>query len=300
MWHPHRAKRIHQVKESSEKSNASQGVPLEEEGTLVLIGGKENKIGDVTILSEFARLAGSGKLVIATLASEQALQQWDTYRDIFTTLGIKNLQHLAIATREQAVEMDAAEVLRGTTAIFFTGGDQLKIASKLGGTSLLDGIRELYERKGIVVGGTSAGASVMGEIMLVSAGTDPDSHNVSGAFNMARGIGLVRNLVIDQHFAQRARIERLVGAVAEDPGVLGIGIDEDTAVILRDRKLQVLGSGAVYVADGHTISYTNISETATDRSLCLFDLKLHVLTHGSGYDLGTRRPFLLAPNGATR
>jgi cyanophycinase len=290
---PASLQRIHQVKESSERSSARQVTSVGQEGTLVLIGGKENKVGDLTILSEFARLAGSGKLVIATLASEEALQQWDTYRDVFTKLGVKNLQHLAIATREQAVEMNAAEVLRGTTAIFFTGGDQLKIASKLGGTSLLDGIRELYEQKGIAIGGTSAGASVMGEIMLVSGGADPDSHNVSGAFNMARGIGLVRDLVIDQHFAQRARIERLVGAVAEDPGVLGIGIDENTAVILRDNKLKVLGSGAVYVADGHTITYTNISETATDRSLCLFDMKLHVLTHGSGYDLGARRPFLL-------
>jgi cyanophycinase len=257
---PASRQRIHHVKESSEKSSSPQVASVGQKGTLVLIGGKENKVGDLTILSEFARLAGSGKLVIATLASEEALQQWDTYRDVFTKLGLKKLQHLAMATREQAVEMDAAEVLRETTAIFFTGGDQLKIASKLGGTFLLDGIRELYEQKGIVIGGTSAGASVLGETMLVSGGPDPDSHNVSGAFNMARGIGLVRDLVIDQHFAQRARIERLVGAVAEDPGVLGIGIDENTAVILRDRKLQVLGSGAVYVADGHTITYTNISE----------------------------------------
>ncbi len=281
------------MKESSEKDSARQFTSVEQKGTLVLIGGKENKMGDLTILSEFARLAGSGKLVVATLASEEALQQWDTYKDVFTKLGVESLQHLAIATREQAVGMNAAEVLRGATAIFFTGGDQLKIASKLGGTSLLRGIRELYEEKGIVVGGTSAGASVMGEIMLVSVGADPDSHNVSGAFNMARGIGFVRDLVIDQHFAQRARIERLVGAVAENPGMLGIGIDENTAVVLKDSKLQVLGSGAVYVADGQAITYTNISETATDRSLCLFDMKLHVLTHGSGYDLGSRRPFLL-------
>jgi cyanophycinase len=258
-----------------------------------MIGGREDKARDLIILSEVARLAGSGKLIVATLASEEAPQQWETYRDIFSKLGVQTVEHLAVPTREQAVEIHSAKLLEGATAIFFTGGDQLKIATKLGGTSLLDEMRDLYERKGIVIAGTSAGASAMGEIMLVSSGADPDSHNVSGAFNMARGLGFVRNLVIDQHFAQRARIERLVGAVAENPGVLGIGIDEDTAVVLSDHRLQVLGSGAVYVADGHAITYTNVAENTSDRSLCLFDLRLHVLTHDSGYDLHTRRPFLV-------
>ena len=107
---------------------------------------------------------------------------------------------------------------------------------------------------------------------------------------MVRGLGLVPDLIIGQHFAQRARIERLVGAVAEDPGVLGIGIDEDTAVILEDQTLRIAGSGAVYVADGQGVIYTNLSERTPDQTLRLYDLPLHVLSHGSTFDLRTRRP----------
>jgi hypothetical protein len=119
---------------------------------------------------------------------------------------------------------------------------------------------------------------------------DETSHKVESSFFVARGLGLVPDLVIDQHFAQRARVERLVGAVAEDPGVLGIGIDEDTAVILEHRMLRITGSGAVYVADGEGVTYTNVSERKPDRTLRLHDLRLHVLSQGSTFDLGTRRP----------
>jgi cyanophycinase len=182
-------------------------------------------------------------------------------------------------------------MIDGASIVFFTGGDQLKIVSKLGGTPLLSRIRALYTDRGAVIAGTSAGASAMGASMLASHATE-DSHKVEAAFFMARGLGLVQDLVIDQHFAQRARIERLVGAVAEDPGVLGIGIDEDTAVILREKSLRIVGSGAVYVADGHGITYTNMSERSPEQTLSLFDLRLHVLSHGSTYDLVDRRPGL--------
>jgi cyanophycinase len=102
-------------------------------------------------------------------------------------------------------------------------------------------------------------------------------------------------MIIDQHFAQRARIERLIAAVAENPAVLGLGIDEDTGVILEgEDRLVVTGSGAVYVADGHGVTYSNMSEQASGRTLCLFDVRLHVLCHNTGFDLKTRKPFLVA------
>jgi cyanophycinase len=142
-----------------------------------------------------------------------------------------------------------------------------------------------------VLAGTSAGASAMGQTMLVTDGASERSHKVKGAFYMARGLGFVGDLVIDQHFAQRARIERLMGAVAENPGVLGIGIDEDTAVILKgSEQFRVIGSGAVYVADGRDLTFSNVSEQASQRTLCVFDVKLHVLCHGASFDLATRRP----------
>ncbi len=263
-------------------------------GTMILIGGSEDKIGARLILSEVARRAGDGAFVVATLASEEPERQWERYREVFTALGVKQLQHLAIGGREEVLDPALATVLNDATAVFFTGGDQVKIASKIGGTPLFATLRERY-LQGALVAGTSAGASAMGEAMLVSRGALEESHKVEGAFYMTRGLGLISDLVIDQHFAQRARIERLIGAIAENPGVLGIGIDEDTGVIVEPTgSLHVIGTGAVYVADGRGITHTNVSEQAKGHTLSLFDVTLHVLNHGTGLELRTRRPFKCA------
>jgi cyanophycinase len=259
-------------------------------GTLILIGGSEDKVGDRIVLAEVAKSLGSGKLVVATVASEVPDLQWETYREVFRSLGVEAVDHLSIRNREQAVDPACVAVLENAGGVFFTGGDQLKISSRLAGTPIDSRIRELYGRKCGLVAGTSAGASAMGEMMLVSTGIN-ESHKMGGAFLMARGLGLVNDMVIDQHFAQRARIERLVGAVAENPTVLGVGIDEDTAIILRSTgKLDVIGAGAVYIVDGQGVTYTNLAERTPERTLCLFDLKLHVLCHDSSFDLVTRRP----------
>jgi cyanophycinase len=240
-------------------------------------------------LKEIASHARSRVLVVATLASEEPAQQWESYREAFGDLDVGDIRHLQIEGREGASTQSNLEMVDNASVVYFTGGDQLKLASKLGGTPMLNRIHRLYEERGGVVAGTSAGASALGATMLVSHATE-SSHKVESSFFMARGLGLVPDLVIDQHFAQRARIERLVGAVAEDPGVLGIGIDEDTAVIVESRTLRIIGSGAVYVADGQGITYTNVSERTPDRTLSLFDLRLHVLSNGSIFDLGSRRP----------
>jgi len=265
--------------------------PTTAQGTLVLIGGREQKDGERVILTEVARRAGPGTLVVATLASEEPDCQWRRYAKAFTELGVRRVEHLAIADREEALSPDITQIFDGATAVFFTGGDQLKIVAKLGGTSLLARMRELFEGGGLLAG-TSAGAASMGEVMLVAQGPRENSHKVEGAFYMTRGLGLVSDLIIDQHFAQRARIHRLLGAVGENPGVLGIGIDEDTAVIVRPQEsFQVIGSGAVYVVDGSGVTHTNVSETASRDTLRLFDVKLHVLDGHSGFDLNARRPF---------
>ncbi|MFL6451091.1 MAG: cyanophycinase [Bryobacteraceae bacterium] len=264
-------------------------------GSLILVGGREERSGDRTILKEIARHARSSLLLVATLASEEPGLQWDSYRQAFADLDVSDIRHLQIEGREAASDPKNLEMVDNARVVYFTGGDQLKLASKLGGTPMLNRIRRFYEERGGVIAGTSAGASAMGATMLVSHATE-SSHKVESSFFMARGLGLVPDLVIDQHFAQRARIERLVGAVAEDPGVLGIGIDEDTAVILEDRMLRVTGSGAVYVADGQGVTYTNVSERTPDQTLRLYDLRLHVLSDGSTFDLETRRPSFVGGN----
>ena len=199
--------------------------------------------------------------------------------------------HLAIDGREDALDPRTLARLTDASAVFFTGGDQVRITTKLKGTRLERRLRELYKR-GVLIAGTSAGASAMGGSMLVGESTKEESHKVGGAFYMAHGLGFVKRLVIDQHFAQRARIERLIGAVAENPGGLALGIDEDTAVVVdNESRFTVIGSGAVYVADGRTVTHTNMSEQMQGSTLCLFDVTLHVLSQSTGFDLKTRRPF---------
>lgn len=264
---------------------------------LILIGGSEDKQGARVILREVARRAGHGRLVVATLGSEEPEQQWQRYAQVFRELGVEDIEHLSVISREDAMGADPVALLRRAGAVFFTGGDQVKITTKMGGTPLYGAVRDLYDRGGLIAG-TSAGASAMGEAMLVSNGRHDDAHKVRGAFYMTRGLGLVRDMIIDQHFAQRARIERLIAAVAENPAVLGLGIDEDTGVILEGTdRLFVMGSGAVYVADGHGVTYSNMSEQASGRTLCLFDVRLHVLCHSAGFDLKTRKPFLVSAPG---
>jgi cyanophycinase len=258
---------------------------------MVLIGGQENKNDSRLILSEIARLTGEGALLVSTLASGEPLKQWETYRHVFRELGVADVRHMAIESREDAADPRIAELLKGASCLFFGGGDQLRITSKLGGTNLYTAIRAAHATGSLALAGTSAGASAMGEAMLVSSGADEESHKIKGAFMMARGLGFVRDMVIDQHFAQRARIERLVAAVAEHPGVLGIGIDEDTAVMLDEsQSMRVIGSGAVYIADGSAVTYSNVSEHESERTLCLFDVRLHVMVHGTAFKLDTRRP----------
>jgi cyanophycinase len=182
---------------------------------------------------------------------------------------------------------DIAADIENAAGIFFTGGDQLRIASQIGDTPIERAIKRIYANGGVIAG-TSAGASVMSTTMLVK-GSNSESHRI-GNLHMAPGLGLLNNIIIDQHFAERGRIGRLLGAVAQNPRVLGVGIDEDTAIIVQGSKFRVQGSGAVYVVDGGRITYSNVAEAKPDRVLSLCDVVLHVLSAGEHFDLHTRRP----------
>lgn len=257
-------------------------------GSVILIGGGEDKKGDKVILKELARRAGNGKLVTATVASEVAGEVWKQYDQIFNELGVKKVEHLDIERRVDAVRDPGLDVLKDAKVVFFTGGDQLKITTKLGGTAIAERILEIFEEGGTIAG-TSAGASVMSQTMLVS-GLGGESHKVGKGLLMAPGLGLVRDMIVDQHFAQRGRIGRLLGAIAQNPGVIGIGLDEDTAIIHEGDLFSVLGSGAVYVADGRGVTYTNISEEQAEKTMSIFDVRLHVLSEGDCFDLKKHRP----------
>ncbi|EQB87071.1 cyanophycinase [Clostridium punense] len=261
------------------------------EGNLIIIGGAEDKKGEKEILKEVCSKLDreNEELVIATVATELPEEVGKEYTKIFRNLGVKKISVLDIQEREHAFEEKNVDMLKAASIVFFTGGDQLKITSLLGGTPLYKVIKDIY-KDGCVFVGTSAGASVMSDTMIIS-GSDDDSPKKC-TVKMAPGLGLIKDVIIDQHFAQRGRVGRLLGAIAENPECLGIGIDEDTAIEVCDKGyFKVIGSSAVYVIDASNISYTNVSEQNPDELLSMFNVKMHVLKCDDRFDLIKRQPF---------
>jgi len=256
-------------------------------GALVVIGGHEDKEGEKVILRELARRAGSGRLVVSTVASSQPEAYWETYERVFRGLGVRHVWHLDVDNREEAKSERKLRILDDACVVFFTGGDQLKITSRLGDSPIYTRLCEIYMEEGGTIAGTSAGASMMCETMLVR-GDQEQSARLGASLVMAPGLGFLKNAIVDQHFAQRGRIGRLLGAVAHNARVLGIGIDENTAAVIENRHFDVIGENAVYVVDGSSASYSNIAELEQDHALSLFDVRLNVLSHGDRFYVDQR------------
>ena len=257
------------------------------QGTLIIIGGHEDHDGDRVILKEVANRIANGKLVLATVASHEPDGYLEKYQASFAELGVAQVTELYVEDRAEAADEAKLRALDEVDAVFFSGGDQLRITSQIGGTPVFDRVMDIY-RKGGVVPGTSAGASMMSDTMLVK-GTSGASFRV-GDVRMAPGLGLLSNVIIDQHFAERGRIGRLIGAVSQNPRELGIGIDEDTAIVVEGEQFCVIGSGAVYLVDASGATYSDVAEAESRATLSIHDLKLHVLSSGDRFDLTSRRP----------
>ena len=259
-------------------------------GSLVIIGGHEDRTGDKRILRAIAdRLGKDGKIVVCTVASAEPDSLWDEYENAFRALDVPHVYRLDIESREDASSTRVMRILEDATGVFFTGGDQLKITSQIGDTPAFSRMEEIFERGGVIAG-TSAGASAMSETMLVTNSGEA-SYRIKSALLMAPGLGFAADMLIDQHFSERGRMARLIGAVSQNPRVLGIGIDEDTALIVEhNRRFQVLGEGAVYVVDASKTTYSNIGEEVADRTLSAFGLIVHMLSQGDRFDLATRTP----------
>jgi cyanophycinase len=266
--------------------------PAPRPGPLIIIGGHEDKDGDALILREVARRLGRGKLVVATVASHEPAGYFDAYRQAFGRLGCDGVVELYVSERSESLTDKALATLDEAAGVFFTGGDQLRIASQIGDTPIERRIREIHAAGGVIAG-TSAGASVMSETMLAK-GPSGGSYRI-GDLHMAPGLGLLRNVIIDQHFAERGRFGRLLGAVAQNPRVLGLGIDENTAIVVEANDLKVIGSGAVYVVDGAGVTHSNIAEERPERPLSIYDVRLHVLSAGDRLTLDDRRPAFEQP-----
>ncbi len=267
-------------------------------GNLVIIGGAEDKTGERRILRLVMRLAGGNdaRMAVMTVASRDQESIGREYREIFLRLGARSVEVIDIETRSDAARPGNAVLLAEATGVFFTGGDQLRITSLLGGTRVYEALQRAYER-GVVIAGTSAGASAMTDTMIIEGdGAEPP---LNFAVRMAPGMGLLEEVVVDQHFAQRGRIGRLLLAVAQNPYILGVGIDEDTAVVVDpDARFTVTGSGTVTVIDGRRIDHSSVSEQELYRPVAVIGAVVHTLPPGYGFDLASREPLL--PHAARR
>src|SRR5688500_6084078 len=278
-------RRVRQLKERPVRPDPR--LPIK--GRLLIVGGREDKIGGKVILRSLAQLVGNGKLVVATLASEKPGEQWAEYEAALRGLGVRHVYHLRIESRADAESPKAIGVLEGATAIFFTGGDQLRLTSLIGDTPVFSRCYEIFANGGAIAG-TSAGASVMSETMIVG-GNGEASPRFGDGLQLAPGFGFAKDMVIDQHFAERGRVGRLVGVVAQNPRILGVGIDENTAIEVEPfRRFRVLGDSSVYVLDGSDISETSVAADSGGRAVSIFGVRMHLLTQGDEFDLVTRTP----------
>ena len=257
------------------------------DGTVIIIGGAEDKVRDRVILSRFVTLAGGtdATIVVISTASSLGALAGERYKAVFGELGVKHVRPLHAVTRPQANDETSAITVRDATGIFLTGGNQLRLASTIGGTLLADAILERF-RHGAVVAGTSAGASAMSSHMIAfgASGATP-KHRMA---QIAAGLGLLPGVIVDQHFQQRNRLGRLLSLIAQNPSLLGLGVDEDTAgVVGPDHVLEVIGRGSITVVDGAG-SETDAWEIKGHRPLMISGVVLHSLPSGYRFDLRRR------------
>ncbi len=265
------------------------------QGPVMPIGGAEDKGRGSEILQRFVALAGDGKARIAIVptASEAAAEAGERYVGAFRELGAAEADWVRIGERSDANSEEALRLLGEATGIFITGGDQARLVALMAGTLAMECIRR-RNAEGVVVAGTSAGASIVGAHLM--SGDNPLPHNSNdaaarkGMVELVAGFGLLQDVIVDQHFSQRGRMGRLMTAYAANPGLLGVGLDEDTAVLItQDGTLEVLGSSMVTIVDGRNAT-SDYYEREMGEVLTVVDSHLFVLGPGRRFDLDARRP----------
>ena len=256
--------------------------------TLFIIGGAEDRVGRASLLRQFVKLAGGrrSRLVLVPTASSFQDEVVDSYTEAFTRLGAPGVSVVNPATRAEAHDPDLMAMVDDATGVFISGGSQLRLSQLLPGTPLGEALHRAHDR-GAVIGGTSAGASIMSDFMI-SMG-DEGIMPRQRASQISAGLGLVRGVVVDQHFDQRSRYGRLMSVIAPSPHLLGIGIDEDTAMVVTDgREFTVRGSGAVFVVDC-TTAVTDAPDARAGAPMLVSGATVHTLPAGATFDLGRRR-----------
>lgn len=260
-------------------------------GTLIPIGGGEDKEDKKDILNRVIKESGRKrpKICLITLATSLPKEVAQDYRNAFRDLNVASISIIYFNTRSEADTEKNMTKLKNCHIILFSGGDQLKLSSLLGGTKLLAKMKQRYfDEPNFVIAGTSAGAAAMSDTMIIS-GSSQDAM-VKGELELTNGLEFINNVFIDTHFTQRGRIGRLIQTVTCNPGILGVGLGEDTAIIIYNGEaIEVVGSGLVIIVDGTCIEYTDLTEISNGTPITVEGLKMNVLGPGKRFMLTDRK-----------
>ncbi len=274
---------------------------LKAKGTLIPIGGNEDKgieelemytleFIDEGILSHVVREAGGtdAKIVVIPTASSIPVEVGESYLTAFSTLGCKNVTVLDIRSKDDSEKQSSIDLIKSCDCVMFSGGDQSKIADKIGATTIHTILTERYKNeKGFVIAGTSAGAMAMSKEMI--AGGSATEAFIKGAVLMYKGLALLPELIIDTHFIQRGRFGRVSEAVAKYPNLIGLGLAEDTGLIIKKDTFEVIGSGMVIVFDGRKIKHNNHRILQEGTPMSLTNLKTHILSNGDRFNIAKKK-----------
>lgn len=258
-----------------------------ERGCIIPIGGAEERMRDGAILRRFVALAGGKEARIAVIpTASRRPDAGQDYETLFRAMGVAGVRVLRIDQRPQAEDTTVLAAVAEATGVFLTGGDQLRLATTLGGT----GVARLLRRRnaaGVPVAGTSAGASFLSEHMVARGQEGPTPR--ADLVSLAPGLGLTNRFIIDQHFRQRDRLGRLLTALAYNPFAIGIGLDEDTAAFFGpDDRLEVVGSGAITVVDPSGLTHSTMDRVRGHEPVGMIGIRLHILVNGDLFDAETR------------
>jgi len=227
------------------------------------------------------------RVEVVTTASQIPDEVFVNYNDAFNKLGCNNIGHFRIRDRKDAANPEYLERLRHCNCVMLSGGNQLRLTSVFGGTQFLDILQERYQNEHFVIGGTSAGAMAMSATMIYDG--NADRAHLKDEVKLTTGLGFVRGAIIDSHFDKRGRFNRLAQAVAAQPGAIGIGLGEDTGVVVKDGvNLSVIGSGSVVIIDGKFINYNSIAYVSSGMPISVENLVVNILSKGDHYNLQTR------------
>jgi cyanophycinase len=274
------------------------------EGILVVIGGKENKGQEspdnkkkpsdfikLEVLKAFkdATHKRDPQVEVITTASSLGPESFEDYKKVFGSIGVTRIGHIHHEKRQEVLEDEMIERVKNADAFFFSGGDQLLLTAIYGGTSFLTALKQRYITEPIVIGGTSAGAMALSTPMIYAG--NEEVQELGGQIKVAMGLEFLKDVCIDTHFVHRGRFVRMAQVVITNPTSIGIGIEEDTCILVKKGKeMQVVGTGLVIIIEGFKIAEANIKEFADDKPITARNLTVHLLAGGNIYMIPQMNP----------